>query len=146
DRVRHVGEAVAIVVAEDPYQLADGVERVKVAYEPLPGVFDPDRAVSPSAPRVHHEGADNLIAGSGAEVGAVGAAFTAADVVVEAHLTYPRVAGMPIEPRGILAALDPITGVLMVWTSTQVPFAVRSAIAAFLGLAETAVRVIVPEV
>jgi CO/xanthine dehydrogenase Mo-binding subunit len=67
-------------------------------------------------------------------------------VVVAARLAYPRVAGMPLETRGVLAAPDPIGGGLTVWTSTQVPFAVRSAIAPVVGLAEERIRVLVPDV
>ena len=67
-------------------------------------------------------------------------------MVVAARLAYPRVAGMPLETRGVLAAPDPIGGGLTVWTSTQVPFAVRSAIAPVVGLAEERIRVLVPDV
>ncbi|HEU4439968.1 MAG TPA: molybdopterin cofactor-binding domain-containing protein, partial [Methylomirabilota bacterium] len=67
-------------------------------------------------------------------------------VVVSARLAYPRVAGMPLETRGVLAAPDPIGGGLTVWTSTQVPFAVRSGIAPVVGLPEERVRVLVPDV
>ncbi|HEU5321658.1 MAG TPA: molybdopterin cofactor-binding domain-containing protein, partial [Methylomirabilota bacterium] len=67
------------------------------------------------------------------------------DVVVGARLAYPRVAGMPIETRGVLATADPASGELTVWTSTQVPFAVRSAIAPVVGLAEERIRVLAPD-
>jgi carbon-monoxide dehydrogenase large subunit len=144
--VRHAGEAVAVVVAEDPYRLADALDRVAVEYAPLPAAATPGAAMAPSAPRVHDEWPDNVPYVSRSEKGDVGAGFASAEVVVEARLGYPRVAGMPIEPRGVLAAEDPVTGALLVWSSTQVPFAVRSAVAAALGLAEERVRVIVPEV
>jgi carbon-monoxide dehydrogenase large subunit len=145
-RVRHAGEAIALVVADDAYRLADAIERVAVDYEVLPAVATPAAALAPGAPRVHDDWPDNLAHVSRGETGDVAAGFAAADVVVEAHLAYPRVAGMPLEPRGVLASLDAMTGVLMVWASTQVPFAVRSAIAVALDLAEDRVRVIVPEV
>jgi carbon-monoxide dehydrogenase large subunit len=146
DRARHAGEAVAVVVAEGAYRLADALDRVVVQYEPLPPVATPAAAMMPSAPRVHAEWTDNLAAVSAGETGKVSAGFAEADVVVEGHFAYSRVAGMPIEPRGVLAAEDAATGVLMVWSSTQVPFAVRSAVAGTLGLPEERVRVIVPEV
>jgi aerobic carbon-monoxide dehydrogenase large subunit len=145
DRARHAGDAVAIVVADGAYALADGLDQVVVEYEPLPVVVTPAAAMMPSAPRVHDEWADNLAAVSAGETGAVSAGFEQADLVVEGHFAYSRVAGMPIEPRGVLAAED-ATGVLMVWASTQVPFAVRSGVARALGLPEERVRVIVPEV
>jgi carbon-monoxide dehydrogenase large subunit len=146
DRVRHAGEGIAVVVAEDPYRLADALDQVAVVYEPLPAVSEPGAAAAPGAPRVHDEWPDNVAAVSTAEIGRVGAAFEQAELVVEARLSYSRVGGMPIEPRGVLASADTVTGVLMVWTSSQVPFAVRTGIASALGISEERVRVIVPEV
>ena len=142
-RVRHAGEAVALAVARDAYRAADAADRVVVTYEPLAAAADVESALAASAPRVH-EGVDNLAAVSTGEVGAGG--FERAAAVAEGRFVYPRVAGMPIEPRGVLAFADLVTDVLMVWTSTQVPFAVRSAIATALGLPEEGVRVLVPEV
>ena len=67
-------------------------------------------------------------------------------MVVEGDFVYPRMTGVPIEARGVFAVVDPLSGVLSVWSSTQVPFAVRSAIARVLGLPEDRVRVRTPEV
>ena len=145
-RVRHAGEAVAVVVADDPYRLADAVDRVIVEYEPLPVAATPAAAMAPSAPLVHDDWPDNVPYVTRSGKGDVGPGFASAHVIVEAHLRYPRVAGMPIEPRGVLASEDKATGALLVWSSTQVPFAVRSAIAVALGLPEERIRVLVPEV
>ena len=145
-RVRHVGEAVAVVVARDPYAAADGVERVVVDYEPLAAAISPEAATAPGAPRVNEEWPDNLAGVSTGAKGHPAEALAAAPVVVAARLAYPRVAGMPLETRGVLAAPDPIGGGLTVWTSTQVPFAVRSGIALALRLPEERIRVIVPDV
>ena len=145
-RVRHAGEAVAVVVADDPYRLADALDRVIVAYEPLPVAATPAAAMAPSAPLVHDDWPDNVPYVSRSGTGDVGPGFASAHVIVEAHLRYPRVAGMPIETRGVLASEDKATGALLVWSSTQVPFAVRSAIAVALGLPEERIRVLVPEV
>ena len=146
DRVTHVGEAVAVVAAESAYAAADAVERVTVDYQPLPAAVAPEQALAEGAPRVHEDWPDNLAGISASRTGDVASGFTRADVTVEMELYYPRVAGMPIEPRGVLAALDRATGLLTVWLSTQVPFAVRSGIAAALGMAEEHVRVIAPDV
>jgi aerobic carbon-monoxide dehydrogenase large subunit len=146
NRVRHAGDAVAVVVAADPYQLADALERVVVEYEPLPAVATPGAALAPSAPRVHEEWPDNLASVTVAGTGEVAAGFAQAALVVEGRCAYARVAGMPIEPRGVLAATEAPTGALTIWASTQVPFAVRSAVAGALGLPEERIRVIVPEV
>lgn len=143
--VRHVGEPVAIVVAEDAYRAADAVERVEVGYEPLPAAVTPEVAVAAGAPRVIEAWPDNLAAVSTGTVGDAARAFAGADVVVSARLAYPRVAGMPLETRGVLAVPDPLSGELTVWTSTQVPFAVRSAIAPVVGMAEERIRVLAPD-
>jgi len=145
-RVRHVGEPVAVVVATSPYAAADGVERVAVAYDPLPAAVSPAAASAAGAPRVNETWPDNLASITTGVKGQAAEAFARAPVVVAARLAYPRVAGMPLETRGVLAAPDPIGGGLTVWTSTQVPFAVRSAIAPVVGLAEERIRVLVPDV
>jgi len=145
-RVRHVGEPVAVVVATSPYAAADGVERVAVAYDPLPAAVSPAAASAAGAPRVNETWPDNLASVTTGAKGQPAEALARAPVVVAARLAYPRVAGMPLETRGVLAAPDPIGGGLTVWTSTQVPFAVRSAIAPVVGLAEERIRVLVPDV
>ena len=144
--VRHVGEAVAVVVAVDPYAAADAAERVRVEWQVLPAAATPATALAPGAPRVHADWPDNVAGRNVSTVGDANRAFAGADVVVEADVVYPRMAGMPIEPRGVLALVEPLTGVLLVWTSSQVPFAVRSAVAAILGIPEDRVRVRTPEV
>jgi len=145
-RARHVGEIVAVVVADDPYVAADGAERVAVAYEPLPAALSPEAAAAPGAPRVNETWPDNLVSVTTSAKGSPESAMAGAEVVVSARLAYPRVAGMPLETRGVLAAPDPIGGGLTVWTSTQVPFAVRTGIAPVVGLQEERIRVIVPDV
>jgi len=146
ERVMHLGEGVAVVVAENPYIAADAVECVAVEYEPLPIAASPASALAPGAPRVHDDWPDNLAGISESRTGDAKTAFARADLIVEMELAYPRVAGMPIEGRGVLASYDGATGLLTVWLSTQVPFGVRAGIAAVLGMAEEHVRVVAPEV
>jgi len=144
--VRHAGEAVAIVVADDAYRAADAADLVVVEYEALPAVASPEAALAPGAPRVFADWPDNVAGTARAEIGDVDAAFAAADVVVEADLVVPRAAPVPMEPRGVLALPAAPDGRFTVWTSTQVPYAVRAAIARALGLREERVRVIAPDV
>jgi carbon-monoxide dehydrogenase large subunit len=144
--VRHVGEAVAVVVGETAYMAADAAERLVVDYEPLAAAVTVDAALAPGAPRVHADWPDNLAGVCAGAVGDVAAALGAAEVVVDGRFVYPRMAGMPLETRGVVAWPDPVGGMLEVWCSTQVPFAVRTAIATVLGLAEERVRVRTPEV
>jgi len=144
--VRHVGEAVAVVVAEDAYVAADAAEHVNIEYDVLPAATTPAAALAPGAPRVHAAWPDNVPGRNAAVVGEPDRGFAAAAVVVEGDLVYPRMAGVPVEPRAVLAFVDPLSGVLNVWSSTQVPFAVRTAIADILGVAEDRVRVRTPDV
>ena len=142
ERVRHVGEAVAVVVADDPYRAVDGAEAVVVDYEPLPVAAAP---VVPAPALVHDGWRDNRAGRQEAGTGDVARGFAEAEAVVEVGLAYPRVTGVPIEGRAVLAAPD-ADGRLTVWSSTQVPFNVRAAVAAALDLPEDSVRVIAPDV
>src|SRR2546422_200579 len=127
--VRHAGEAVVVVVAEDRYRAADAAERVRVEYEVLPAATTPASALARGAPRVHPDRPDNLAGRNCVVGGDPDRGFGEAAVVVEGAFVYPRMTGVPIEARGVFAVVDPLSGVLSVWSSTQVPFAVRSAIA-----------------
>ena len=143
--VRHVGEAVAVVLAEDAYRAADAVEAVIVEYAPLPVAAGPG-ATSPAL--VHDGWRDNVAGVTEGTVGDAARALREADVVVEIDLTYPRVTGVPIEGRAVLAVAGPEAegGRLTVWSSTQVHFNVRAAIATALDLPEASIRVIAPDV
>jgi carbon-monoxide dehydrogenase large subunit len=144
--VRHVGEAVAVVVADSAYRAADAAARVVVDYEPLAAATTAAAALAAAAPRVHGDWPANLAGTCAGGTGDARGGLEAADVVVEGQFVYPRMAGMPIETRGVLAWPDPVSGVLEVWSSTQVPFAVRTAVASILGLSEERVRVRTPDV
>jgi aerobic carbon-monoxide dehydrogenase large subunit len=143
ERVRHVGEAVAVVVADDAYRASDGAEAVVVRYEPLPVAAVP----AVPAPAIVHDGwRDNRIGRQEAAVGDVARGFAESETIAEIAVTYPRVTGVPIEGRAVLAAPDAESGRLTVWSSTQVPFNVRTAVAAALDMSEDAVRVVAPDV
>jgi carbon-monoxide dehydrogenase large subunit len=144
--VRHAGEAVAVVLADDVYRATDAAHVVDVRYDVMAAAATVDAALAPGAPRVFAEWPDNAAGPSDGVVGDVTRGFAEAHVVVEAKLHVPRLAAMPIEPRGVLVQPEPPDGRLTIWTSTQVPFAVRAAVAAALGLAEEQVRVIAPDV
>jgi aerobic carbon-monoxide dehydrogenase large subunit len=144
--VRHVGEVVAVVVADDPYQAADGAEAVHVDYEILPAAATVTAALAAGAPRVFTEWPDNRLSASTSGVGDIAKGFAQADVTVEIEVAFPRVSPAPIEPRGALAVPHLPDGVFTMWTSTQVPYAVRGALASVLALSETRIRVIAPDV
>jgi CO/xanthine dehydrogenase Mo-binding subunit len=140
---RFAGEGVAVVVADDPYRATDGAHAVTVDYTPLPVAATVDAA---GGARVFDEWPDNHAGTSTTTVGDPTRGFAEAEVVVDLHLVFPRIAGMPIEPRGVMATPPAHDGGITVWTLTQVPFAVRAAIARALAMSEERVRVRAPDV
>jgi len=145
DLVRYVGEPVAVVVAENPYELADALELVSVDYVPLPALMSPEAALA-SATRLHDGWPDNAAVQVRGSVGEAEAELGRADVVVEAALRHARLAGVPIETRGALAYRDADTGKLVVWSSTQNPYSIRDAVARILERPAEEVRVLTPDV
>jgi carbon-monoxide dehydrogenase large subunit len=145
DVVRYVGEPVAVVVADDPYRLADGLEAVSVEYDVLPPVADLEAARRGPA-RVHDGWPDNVAVVARGAVGEAERAVAGADLVVGERFRHARLSGVPIEPRGVLAYRDEESGALVVWSSTQNPYLVRDAVAHVLGLDAEGVRVRAPDV
>jgi carbon-monoxide dehydrogenase large subunit len=141
--VNHVGDPVAIVIGDDRYAVADAAEDVFVEYEPLPAVVDPEAAIA-GGPFVHEELGTNRVHEWSLPGGDIEAGFAEADVIVERRVVNHRIAGAPIECRGVIA--DYRAGSLTLYTSTQVPHFVRLFMALLLGLSEDHVRVIAPDV
>jgi aerobic carbon-monoxide dehydrogenase large subunit len=146
DRVRYVGETIAAVLADARYTAADGAAGVAVDYEPLSAVVDARRAVERDAPRLHDDCSDNVVGTWEATVGRPNEAFAQAAVTIELDLEMPRSTAQPIEPRGTVAQYHPADDVLTVWTSTQVPHAVRLGLALALDRAEESIRIVAPDV
>jgi len=144
-RVRYVGEPVAVVIAEDAYRLADALESVEVEYDPLPPLATTDASLASPA-RVHDGWTDNSTLPVSAAVGDAEAAFARADVTVGGRFHHPRLAAVPIEPRGAIAWPDREAGTLTIWASIQNPYRLRDAIAGTLGIPAESVRVRVPDV
>ncbi|PYO02640.1 MAG: xanthine dehydrogenase [Candidatus Rokuibacteriota bacterium] len=144
--VRALGEAVAVVVADEASHAADGAAAVVVHYEPLTVAASVDAARADGASRVFAEWPDNVAGLSESSVGNVERGFAEADATVELELDVPRIAPLPIEPRGVLAVPEAADGRFTIWSATQVPYAVRGAIAGALGLGEESIRVIAPDV
>jgi aerobic carbon-monoxide dehydrogenase large subunit len=145
DRVRYVGEPIAVIVAEDVPRLADALEAVRVEYEPLPALDSVETATA-SSTRVHDGWADNTTLPVGAQVGDAESAFAGAEVIVGGRFRHPRLAAVPIETRGAIAWRDAETGALVIWASIQNPYRLRDAVATALGLPAESVRVRVPDV
>jgi carbon-monoxide dehydrogenase large subunit len=142
--VHYAGEPLAAILAPDPYRAADACAAVRVEYEVMPAVVDAEAAMEEGAPPVHG-GLDNVVGQVGTVIGDVEGAFAAAGVVIEEHLAHGRVSSMALETRGVCAEFDPVTRSMTMWAAHQAPFAVRAAVARYLGLPVDSVRVIVPD-
>lgn len=121
DRVRHVGEAVAAVSAEDRYIAEDACELIEVTYAPLPPVVDPEEALESRGDAVLHpdRGDTNIALERTLAFGPVEADFAAADLVIERRLRWPRSGGQPLETVGAVAGFDPGTGRFTIQCNTS---------------------------
>ena len=145
-RVRHVGEIVAAVIAESAETAADALDDIAVDYEELPAAADLLTAYAGAAPPIF-DGLDSNIVDTGEKKSDdVDAVFADAPHSLRQRMHSQRVAGVPMEVRAVLAAPDAVTGGLTIWTSTQIPHGVRSALAEALRLPENTLRVIAPNV
>ncbi|WP_307797339.1 xanthine dehydrogenase family protein molybdopterin-binding subunit [Actinomadura barringtoniae] len=146
DRVRYVGEPIAIVLAEDPYAVEDGVEAAKVGYRALRPVLSDRQALAEGAPLVHDAAvANTLVDVSMFATEGIDEVIDAAPCVVNVRMKTGRQNALPLETRGAVAQWDAREEQLLVQTCTQTPHQVRTVMAACLGLREAAVRVVVPD-
>ena len=111
EKVRHFGEAVAAVIAEDRYIAEDACDLIEVEYELLPVVLDPFEAREEGAPLVHEKLGTNVAYERTFSFGEVDKAFADADRTVQAKLYWPRSTGMPMDTNGAIGDYDPGTGV-----------------------------------
>ena len=148
DRVLHVGDSVAVVVAEDPYIAADAVEAIDVDYDPLPTVVDARGATEEGAPLVHDEIGDNVsYHWALGDREACDKALAEADEVVEIELVNQRLIPTAMEPRAAAAQWDAASEEMTLWTTSQNPHPIRLLLSAFtLGIPESKLRVISPDV
>ncbi|MGV9847907.1 xanthine dehydrogenase family protein molybdopterin-binding subunit [Streptomyces sp. NPDC003442] len=146
ERVHYVGEPLAVVVAESRAIAEDAAELVDIAYERDEPVADARTALSATAPRVHPELPDNVAASLQAGFGDVDAARRSAAHVVRNTFRIGRHSGIPLECRGVLSRWDQARQRVEVWTSTQVPHFVRTAITTATGWPTHQVRVRTPDV
>ena len=145
DRVRFVGEICAAVVADSRYRAEDALELVELDLDRLPEVTTLEDAMAPGAPLVHDSVPNNLYFLGRRSLGEVARAFASAEIVIQGEVVHPRVAGAPMEGRGVVAAPDGAGGVVE-WSSTQAPHLVAEAIAECCRLDQHAVRVIAADV
>lgn len=146
DRVRYEGEIVAAVVAEDRYLAEDAAELVRVEYNPLPAVVDPEAALQHDAPQVHQDVPGNIAYTYSFESPDFQQKFSSADRVVRVKMLNQRVAPSPMEGRGSAAFYDPGLDLLTIYITTQDPFESRRALAEVLNRVTPSIRVITPDV
>ncbi len=143
DRVRHVGDPVAVVVAETALQAKDGAEAVELEVDPLPAVTTPRDAVAPGAPQLYDEVPGNVVLDYHyGDTDAVAAAFAAAAHVTRLELVSQRVVASTMEPRAALADHDAGTGRWTLHVGCQGAFGMRAQLAGLLGVAPEHVRVL----
>src|SRR5256712_11452304 len=144
DKARFVGEPVAVVVAKSRYVAEDAAELVRVSYEPLPAVVDPERALEPDAPVLHDAVGTNLAGHRRLVYGDPDRAFAEAEVVIRERFRYPKYSSTPIETYGVIARWDPLEGAYTLWSNFMGPFIMHPLTARVLGVAENKLRFIVP--
>jgi carbon-monoxide dehydrogenase large subunit len=147
-KANHVGDGVAVVIAETLAQAKDASEKIVVDYEVLPAVVDPAKAAAKGAPQIHEAAPNNTIYNWHiGDADATAAAFRNAKHVTTLEFINNRLIPNPMEPRSALAEYDPGTENFTLWNTTQNPHVARLVISAFVGMApENKLRVIAPDV
>ncbi|HZD55696.1 MAG TPA: xanthine dehydrogenase family protein molybdopterin-binding subunit, partial [Anaerolineales bacterium] len=148
DKVNHVGDGVAVVVAESPYIAYDALDLIDVDYEPLPAAVNAKAAAQEGAPQLYDEIANNIsFHWTLGDKDATEKAFSEADHVVELDLVNQRLIPNAIEPRAVAAQWNRFGEEMTVWTSSQNPHIIRLLLSGFtLGIPENRLRVISPDV
>ena len=144
--VRHVGEPVAMVVADSRYIAEDALGDIEVTWEVLDAVGDLEGALAPDSVRVHDDLASNVAAKARQSRGDYAAAAKSAHCVLRRRFVYDRGASSPMETRGVVAQWDARADRLTIWDTTQAPVVIRNGLAAMLGLSERQVRVVAPNI
>lgn len=145
-KVTYVGQPIAMVVATTVGIATDAAELVEIDYEPLPAVIDPVSALAETAALVEPDWGSNLALSVGTTKGDPQRAFANAPVVVEEEFVSHRYVASPLETRGIQASIDPVTGGLTVWASTQTAHVLQSLMAVSLKMPAERIRVITCDV
>jgi carbon-monoxide dehydrogenase large subunit len=150
DKVRFQGQEVAFVIAEDHYSARDAVELIEVEYDPLPAIVDAKQALAADAPVIRtdkeNQTSNHIFDWEAGDSDATDEVFAGAEVVVAQDILYPRVHPAPLETCGAVADMDPATGKLTVWLTTQAPHAHRTVYALVAGLPEHKIRIISPDI
>lgn len=144
-RVYYVGQPIAVVVAENRYIAEDACQLIKIEYADLPVVSDPHAALQNDSVTLHEHLGGNVQAHYHLALGETKNVFKQSDYTFKVRLKTPRVSAVPMETRGVLATLDSRSEMLQVWSSTQMPFLLKSHLSEMLHLIEENIRVTVPD-
>lgn len=146
DKVRFVGEPIALVIAANRYLAEDYASLVEVDYELLEAVVDPEKSLDQASPKIYEDWKSNLLKGVEIKGGNVDRAFAEAEIVVSEKIKTHRHTAAPIENRGVMARYDPIEKKLQVWSQVQFPHVGRTLFAKILGMSEDKIRFQMPDV
>jgi carbon-monoxide dehydrogenase large subunit len=146
DKVRHVGEALAVIVAESRYAAEDAAALVVLDLDPLPALASAEAALQPDAPLVHERLQTNMFGAFSIVKGDVDAIMARAPHRLQRRFYHHRYAAMPVECRGVASLYDPRTDAITIWSATQVVHWVRREVAAILGMPEARVRCVALDV
>lgn len=148
EKVRYVGDGVAIIIAQNRYLAQDAVDLVQVDYDVLPAVVSPEEATKSGAPQLHADVANNIAFRwiMTQDDDAINRAFAEADVVIKERIVQQRLLPTAMEPRSAVAQWDGPSEELTVWTTTQNPHIARFILSGMTGVPEHKLRVIAPEV
>jgi carbon-monoxide dehydrogenase large subunit len=146
DRVRFMGEIVAVVVADSRERAADAIEAVEVDYDELPVLTDMEDALRDGAPVIHEDFGSNEAYTWGMSNGEVDRVFAEAPVVVKERYYHPRLIPNAIEPRGVVVQPVPAQGEYTIWSATQIPHILKVLIGLTMNIHEAKIRVIAPDV
>ncbi|MBB6308744.1 xanthine dehydrogenase family protein molybdopterin-binding subunit [Xanthobacter tagetidis] len=144
ERVRYVGEPVAIVVAQTRYLAEDALDAIAVDYAPKPALLDPVASIEPGAALLHDTSGGNLVSDRRFSYGDPEGAFAAAERVFEITVRYPRNTGAPMETFGIVADYDPHEGVYDILANFQGPFSIHTVLARTLKVPGNRLRMRMP--
>jgi aerobic carbon-monoxide dehydrogenase large subunit len=144
DKVRHVGEPIAMVVAESRYIAEDALRDVVVEIDPIAAVVDLEKGLASDAPRIHEHLESNVAAHVVQRKGNYPSAKARADVVIRRRFRYDRGVSAPIENRVVAVEWNAKSEEMTIWDTTQAPIPIRNGLAAMLGLLESQINVIAP--
>src|SRR5690349_1350035 len=145
--VTYQGEIVAVVLAGSKGQAVDAANMIQVDYDELPAVMDLEKALAKGAPKAHEAAPDNVCWDfTYTPLDLTEAAFKEADVVVKERILQNRLAPVPMEPRGVMAEYEGFDKKLTIWLSSQNPHFIRLFVSGAMGLKESQVRVVSPDV